>query len=85
MNYNLFSSLWNYKERGENMKEVFETVWDEYFFEKCAEMDTDEERRLAKKTVEFHEAASSLLNERYLVSLSLDICSQPYDLCFPCV
>ncbi len=45
------------------MKEVFETVWDEYFFEKCAKMDTDEERRLAKKTIEFHEAASSLLNE----------------------
>jgi len=45
------------------MKEAIEKLWDEYFSEKCAAMDTDEERRLAKKTVEFHEAASSLLNK----------------------
>ncbi len=45
------------------MKEVIETLWDEYFSEKCAAMDTDEERSLAKKTVELHEAASSLFNK----------------------
>lgn len=31
------------------MKELLENLWDEYFWGKCAVIDTDEEKRLVKK------------------------------------
>lgn len=45
------------------MKEAIEKLWDEYFSGECAEIDTDEERNLTKKTVELHEKAKTLLNK----------------------
>ena len=45
------------------MPKLLERLWNEYLFDECAFMNTDEERRLAKKAVELHEVASALLNK----------------------
>ena len=45
------------------MKETLEKLWNEYLLEECSSIDTDEERRLTKKTVELHEKANALLNK----------------------
>lgn len=45
------------------MKETLEKIWDEYFSDECAAMDTDEEKALAKKTIELYEKANALLNK----------------------
>ena len=45
------------------MKETLDKLWKEYLSDECAEIDTDEERNLTKKTVELHEKASALLNK----------------------
>jgi hypothetical protein len=45
------------------MKETLEGLWKEYLLEECAVIETDEERRLTKKTGELHEKANSLLNK----------------------
>ena len=45
------------------MKKMLEELWDDYFLEKCAEIDTEEERSLAKKAIAIHEKARRLLNE----------------------
>ena len=45
------------------MKETLERLWKEYLLEECAVIETDEERRLTKKTGELHEKANSLLNK----------------------
>ena len=44
------------------MKETVEKLWDEYFLHECAEMDTEEERRLTQKAAELHETANALLD-----------------------
>ena len=41
-------------------KTMFEKLWDEYFYEKCLTVVTDEERAIFKKVAEF---TLSLLNE----------------------
>ncbi len=45
------------------MKETLEKLWDEYLWEKCSALNTDEERNLTKKTIELHEKAYALLNK----------------------
>ncbi|MBQ8371438.1 MAG: hypothetical protein IJX38_00660 [Clostridia bacterium] len=45
------------------MKKVLEKLWNEYLSDECAAIDTDEERCLAKKSVELHEKASALLSK----------------------
>ena len=45
------------------MKKTLEKLWNEYLSDECAAIDTDEERRLMKKTVELHEKANALLNK----------------------
>ncbi len=45
------------------MKETLEKLWNEYLWDKCAAIDTDEERKLTKKTVELQEKANALLNK----------------------
>ena len=45
------------------MKETLEKLWNEYLLDECAEIDTDEERKLTKKAVELHEGANALLNK----------------------
>ena len=45
------------------MKETLEKLWNEYHSDKCASINTDEKRRLTKRTVKLHEKASVLLNK----------------------
>ncbi len=45
------------------MKETLEKLWTEYLLDECATINTDEERRLTKKTAELHEKANALLNK----------------------
>lgn len=58
------------------MKEILEKLWNEYFLDECAAIDSDEERNLTKKAAELHEEANTLLNkdqraavEKYVDSL----------------
>ena len=44
------------------MKETLEGLWNEYLMAECAVIETDEERRLTKRSGELHERANSLLN-----------------------
>ena len=45
------------------MKETIEKLWNEYFSEQCAEINTEEERNLTRKAIELHEKVNALLNE----------------------
>ena len=45
------------------MKQTLERLWNEYLLDKCASIDTDEERNLTKQAVELHEKANILLNK----------------------
>ena len=40
------------------MNEKLEKLWNEYLAEKCAEIDTEEERLLAKKAAKAHQIAN---------------------------
>ena len=47
------------------MNKALEELWNEYFAEKCAVINTKEEKSLAKKAVEMHkEAGKSLTKEQ---------------------
>lgn len=63
LNYNMFSSLLNFKKGSEKMKKTLEKLWIEYLSDECAMIDTEEERNLTKKTVMLHEKATALLNK----------------------
>ena len=45
------------------MKETLEKLWNEYLAEECAVIDTEEEKRLAKKAAEKHDIANDLLTK----------------------
>ena len=45
------------------MKKILETLWNEYLCDKCAAIDTDEERNLTKNAIALHEKVNALLNE----------------------
>ncbi len=45
------------------MKETLEKLWNGYFLDECAMVDTDEERKMTKNAIELHEQANSLLNK----------------------
>ena len=45
------------------MKETIERLWDEYFYEECAVIDTEEERVLIRKSAEMHKNVNELLTE----------------------
>ncbi len=45
------------------MKNILEKLWDEYFSEECAVLDTEEEKELISLTAEVHSAANELLNK----------------------
>lgn len=59
------------------MKEILEKLWNEYFFEECAVIETEDERKLMKKTAQLHEKLNDLLTkdqkgavEKYIESLN---------------
>ena len=45
------------------MKQTLEKLWNDYLADECAAVSSDEERKLAKITVELHEKVNSTLNE----------------------
>ena len=45
------------------MKETLERLWNEYLLDECAAINTDEERKLTRRTLELHEKANALLNK----------------------
>lgn len=45
------------------MKQTLEKLWNDYLADECATINSDEERKLAKITVELHEKVNSTLNE----------------------
>ena len=45
------------------MKHTLEKLWDEYFAEECAVIDTEEERMFLRKAAEVHKKASELLTK----------------------
>ncbi len=45
------------------MKEILENLWNEYFAEECAVIDTDEERAFLVRTGELHESVNELLTK----------------------
>lgn len=45
------------------MKKTIEALWFEYYADKCAAIETEEERRLTKRTAELHERANAMLSE----------------------
>lgn len=46
------------------MKKTLEKLWSEYLAEKCAAIDTEEERALANEAVEKHKIANDLLTKK---------------------
>ncbi len=56
------STLLNCKKENK-MKETLEKLWAEYLAEKCAQMDTDEERELTRRSGKLHEEVNALLNK----------------------
>ena len=53
------------------MKELLENLWNDYLMEKCAVIDTEEERELNKTAAELHENLNNLLNEEQKNALEL--------------
>jgi len=45
------------------MKKVIEEFWSEYFFEKCAAIDSVEEKELIKKAAELHKNINRSMTE----------------------
>ena len=45
------------------MNPTLEILWNEYFAEKCAELDTNEERALVKEVAEMHKSIDNLLTK----------------------
>ena len=48
------------------MKNTLETLWYEYFAEECAAIDTEEERALAKKAIDWSREANESLTKEQL-------------------
>lgn len=46
-----------------SMRKTLEGLWNEYLAEKCAVMDTEEERVLAKEALKKHKIANDLLTK----------------------
>ena len=45
------------------MREILEKLWNEYFAEECAVIDTEEEGTLIRKAAEMHQKANELLTK----------------------
>lgn len=45
------------------MKKILENLWNQYFFEECAKIETEEEKILIKKANFLHEKANALMNQ----------------------
>lgn len=45
------------------MKDILENLWDEYFAEACAVIETEDERNLSKKAADMHGKANAMLTK----------------------
>ena len=45
------------------MKKTLEMLWKEYFAEKCATIDTEEEKSISRNTIEMRKKAAELLTK----------------------
>ena len=45
------------------MTQLFDKIWQEYFFEECTRIETGEEKEIIRKTSELHEKVDSLLTK----------------------
>ena len=45
------------------MKKTLESLWNDYFADECAAIESEEERELTKKAIETHEKAAELLTK----------------------
>lgn len=48
------------------MLKILEKLWNEYFAEKCAAINTEEERALVKKAVKMHEKVNEALTKEQI-------------------
>lgn len=69
LDYNIYTGLLNLIKKGKKMKQTLEKLWNEYLLEKCAEIDTEKERKLTRKAAELNQKAIELLSDeqRYAV------------------
>ena len=51
------------------MKKILDVLWDEFFAEKCASLDTAEERQLTAKAAEHYKKVNELLNKEQKVAV----------------
>ena len=61
------------------MKKTLDNLWEKYFCEECAIMDTEEERALTKKAADLHKNANALLSKDQENAMEEFICAL-YDL-----
>ena len=45
------------------MMQIFDKIWEEYFFEECTRIETSEEKEIIRKTAELHEKVDALLTK----------------------
>ena len=48
---------------------MFEKLWDEYFYEKCLTVVTDEEREILKKTADLRKTVDGVLTSEQIAAL----------------
>ena len=48
---------------------MFEKLWNEYFFEKCSTLDTEEEREILKRAVEMQKRVDELLTSEQITAV----------------
>lgn len=61
------------------MKKTLDNLWEKYFCEECAIMDTEEERKLTRKAADLHKNANALLSKDQENAMEEFICAL-YDL-----
>ena len=45
------------------MNKIFEKLWNDYFYEECSKINTEEEKALIKKAAEMHETVNEFLTK----------------------
>lgn len=55
------------------MKKTLEKLWNEYLFEECSVIDTEEEKALLKKAAELHHKANELLTSEQIAAVEKHI------------
>lgn len=50
------------------MNEILKKLWDEYFYEECSRVNTEEERALIRIAAEMHEVANKVVTKEQSVA-----------------